>query len=335
MAVRPTSVDRGQILRPLIAALVGMFIGTLLIGPLPAVLSRMTNDPTVGGNTMATAASFDVVAPSIAGSVLSKTTPYLAGSIKPSGSFYVYADVTDTGANASGVASVTADVSSIRAGATALALVAGSYTAQGVSFNYRSASRVADAKPAGTYSYSIRAVDNAGNVATGSFTVIVDATAPSAADVQSANGGATVGRPELGDSITFTYSEQIDPQTILSGWTGAATNVVVRFTNNGSTDGLAIWNAANTAQLRLGSVNTNGDYVSANLNFGATGTPSTMIQSGSTITITLGTASSTSVRTNSTARAMVWTPSAIATDAAGNACSTAATTETGANDVDL
>lgn len=317
----------------------GLILGVILaglIGGRVTSLALMTNVTTVGGNAFTTAAKFDIVPPTISASVISKTTEYLTGYVKQGGDFYVYANVTDTGTNATGVASVTADVSSIKAGVTSLALAAGSYSVGGVSYNYRSALQTADnPKANGTYSYSITATDNAANSANASYSVVIDSTAPTGSDIQTTNGGATVGRPELGDSIIFTYSEQIDPQTILSGWTGASTSVVVRFTNNGTTDSFAIWNAANNAQLPLGSVNTTGDYVSANLTFGATGTPSTMIQSGSTVTITLGTASSTSVKTNLTANIMSWTPSATATDAAGNACSTTAKSETGTNDVDF
>lgn len=327
--MRAFGIDRGRILRPLIAALAGMLMGTMLVGPLPAVLSRMTNSRAVGGNTMTTAASFDVTNPTIAGSVIARTTPYLAGSIKPSGSFYVYANVTDPGASASGVATVTADVSAIKAGATAVALVAGSYSAQGVAYNYRSASQVADPKAAASYSYSIRAVDNAGNVANASFTVIVDATALAGSDVQTTNGG-TAGRPDPGDTIVLTYTEQIDPESILSGWTGGSTAITVRFTNTGASDSVAIWNAANGAQLPLGSVALNANDVSASTVFAGT-----MVKSGATITVTLGTMTSGTVLTNSTAKAMTWTPSATATDAAGNACSTTSKTETGASDVDF
>lgn len=115
----------------------------------------------------------------------------------------------------------------------------------------------------------------------------VDNTRPTGSNVQTANGGATVGRPELGDSVTLTFSEMIDPQSVLAGWTGAATNVVVRITNNAGGDLLTIRNAANTAQLPLGSVNLIGIlYVAANRDFGATGTASTMVQSGTSITTT-------------------------------------------------
>ena len=140
-------------------------------------------------------------------------------------------------------------MSSIKAGVTAVALVAGSYTVAGVSYNYRSASQTADNKAAGSYSYSIRATDNAGNVATSTASVTVDATAPAASDIQTTNAGMA-GRPNAGDTIVYTYTEQIDPASVLAGWTGTSTPVTVRFTLSGNT--VTIYNAGNTAQLPLG-----------------------------------------------------------------------------------
>ncbi len=275
-------------------------------------------------------AARDSAAPTIGTSVISKTTQYLPGSIKPSASFYVYANVTDAGAGASGVATVTADVSAIKAGSTAVTLTAGSYTVGGVSYGWRSAALTADAKPAGTYGYSIRATDANGNVATKStFSVVVDTTAPSASDIQTTNGG-TAGRPDAGDTVVYTFSERIDPETVLAGWTGASTTVTVRIANSASNDPVTVWNAGNTAQLPLGSVATAGNYVTA-----ATVFTGTMVQSGTTVTVSLTAQTSGTVRTNAAAGAMVWTPSATATDAAGNACSTTARTESGASDIDF
>jgi hypothetical protein len=294
-------------------------------------LASFVTAGSVGGNTLTTAAKFDVTPPSIASEVIAKATgtgQYLAGSIKPSGSFYVYANVTDPGANASGVASVTADVSSIKVGSTAVALVTGSYTVAGVSYNYRSAAQTADNKAGGAYSYSIRAVDNAGNVATAPSSVTVDATAPAGADIQTTNAG-TVGQPNLGDTIVYTFTEQIDPESIQAGWTGPSTPVTVRFTLSGNT--VTVFNGANTTQLPLGSVALGTSYItSATATFSAT-----MVQSGATITVTLGGLTSGTVKTNATARSMVWTPSAAATDGAGNACSTTAKTEAGTLDIDF
>ena len=311
----------------LLAALVGLSVGTGA-GMSLAVQTAVIG---VGGNTMSTAAKFDIVPPNIAGSVIAKSTgtgQYLSGSIKPRGTFFVYANVTDPGPAASGVAAVTADVSTIKAGATAVALVAGSYTVTGASFNYRSAAQTADNKAAGSYSYSLRAVDNAGNVATASASATVDATAPAVSDIQTTNGG-TAGRPDTGDTITYGYTEQIDPESILAGWTGASTAVIVRFTLSGNT--VTTWNAANTAQLPLGSVALGAAYVmTATATFNAI-----MVQSGATVTVTLGSLTSGTVKANTTAKAMVWTPSSTATDGAGNACSTASKTESGTLDVDF
>ena len=98
---------------------------------------------------------------------------------------------------------------------------------------------------------------------------------------------------------------------------------------------MTIFNAANTTQLPLGSVNLGGvDYTSASITFGATGTASSMVMSGSAITITLGTQSAAATTAGATGT-LSWTPSASATDPAGNAVSTTAVTESGTADKDF
>jgi signal peptidase I len=316
----------GRLVRSGVVIAVVAVVATHLSG---AVFAGTTANP---GNAWTASSWFETTPPTISGSVVAKTSPaqYLAGAIKPSGGFYVYANVTDTGTGASGVATVTANVSSIKAGATSVALVAGSFSVGGVSYGFRSAAQTADAKPAGTYSYGITAVDNAGNSTTdSSFTVAVDATAPAASDIQTTNGG-TAGRPDSSDTIIFTYTEPIDPESILAGWSGGATPITVRFTNNSSNDSVAIWDGANGAQLPLGSVALNGNFVSANTLFAGT-----MVQSGTTITVTLGTMTSGAPLTYTAARAMSWTPGATATDAAGNACTPTSKTETTPLDIDF
>ncbi len=114
------------------------------------------------------------------------------------------------------------------------------------------------------------------------------------------NGQA--GRPETGDEIVFTFSAAVDPASILAGWDGSATTVVVHITGAGS-DVLTVRDAANTADLtELGSVQTNGDYATPTADF----TGSQMTLSGSTITIVLGTLSGTTHHDPS-AKTMVWT----------------------------
>ena len=75
--------------------------------------------------------------------------------------------------------------------------------------------------------YDLRAVttDNAGN-ATNSSTVsnrVVDNTAPTATNIQTGVTGTTAGRPQQGDTLVFTFSEQIAPGTIVAGWNGTGT----------------------------------------------------------------------------------------------------------------
>lgn len=314
-----------------VACLVAFLAGS---GAQPS-LALFTDTESVAG-TFTTAASWDTVPPTVSSSVISKTVPYLAGYIRQGGTYYVYANVTDFGTPTSGVSTVTANVSTITTGQTAVALVAGSYSIGGVSYNYQSASLTADAAlTAGSKSYTITATDVAGNSATTSgFSVTVDNTRPTGTDVQTTNAGVA-GRPEIGDTITLTFSEVIDPQSVLAGWTGASTNVVVRVLNNAGGDLVRIRNAANTALLPLGTVDLIGlAYVSANVDFGATGTPSTMIAVGNTIVITLGTASG-AVGTQVAANAMTWAPTTTLLDRAGNTCRTTLATEAAPLDLDF
>ncbi|HUC00914.1 MAG TPA: hypothetical protein VMS11_13920 [Solirubrobacterales bacterium] len=280
-------------------------------------------------------AATDFRAPSSSATTIAKTAGGLGGLIKKGGTYYVYANVADSGNPASGIASVTANVSTITSGQTAAALTAGTYTADGVSYNYRSASLTAGSTlVAGSLAYSLTLKDTAGNSRTENLTVSVDNTAPTGADIQTTNGGAIAGRADAGDKVTFTFSEEIDPSTVLAGWTGASTAVVVRL-NNATNDTVTIFNATNATQLPLGTVSLGrSDYTTANLTFGATGTASTMVRSGNQIIITLGTQSAAATTAAATGT-MSWTPSATVTDGAGNAMSTTAATESGTADKDF
>lgn len=296
-----------------------------------ALLIDQETDP----STFATAAIFpDITPPVVVSSVISKTVQYLPGQIAQGGTYHVYANVTDAG---SGVSTVRANVSTVTTGQTSLVLAAGSFSIGGVAYGYRSASVTANATlAAGAKAYSITATDIATNSVTqGGFNVNVDNTRPTGSAIATANGGAIVGRPEIGDSITFTFSEIIDPESVVAGWTGLATSVVVRIANAGGGDTLTVRNAANSAQLPLGSANLGGTgYLTAQRDFGATGTPSTMVQSGASITITLGTPSGATT-TQAGVTTMAWTPATGATDRAANTCMTTVVNEGAPADVEF
>jgi hypothetical protein len=227
-------------------------------------------------------------------------------------------------------------------------MTAGIYSVNGTSYNFRSAALTADSGlvDASSKTFTITGTDNAANSVSSNFSVTIDNTVPAAnttTKVAATNQTGTVSKPDVGDKIVYTYSEQIDPESILAGWTGTSTNVTVRLNNNAvcpgsanANDNVTIFNTANSAQLPLGCVDLlTTAYVTASVTFGQTGstTLSTMSQSGNAITVTLGSTTGTTVATAGT-RNMIWWPSASAFDAAGNAETTTSQTETD-NDTDF
>ena len=281
----------------------------------------------------------DWIAPTASAETIGRTgdcSPGTPGFIKPGDSYYVYATVADTGNPASGISTVRANTSTIDTGTTAANLVSGAYSAGGVAYTRRTASLTANTGlAAGGYTYSLTSTDVAGNAGTqGALPVTVDNTALTATDVQAVNVSGTAGRPDIGDILTFTFSNPVSPCSILAGWSGLSTAVVVRIANSAFSDVLTVWNSTNAAQLPLGSLDTNNNFVGGTtVTFGATGTASTMLAAGNSVTITLGTPNITA--NTRAARAMEWTPAAGATDRAGNACTVATVTESGTNDVDF
>ena len=323
----------------------------VLVAAAPAALAGFTSTASAS-NTVASAS--DYVAPSVGATVIGKlynsSAQYLVDTIRQGGTYYVYANVTDSGNPASGVSTVTADVSAITSGSTAVALTAGAYSVSGVSYGYRTSSLTANGSLSeGVKSYTITSTDAQAHSRTQSgYTVTIDnnsATAFAASDVQTADhAGGTVGTAEQGDTITFTFNKQADPQSIVSGWTGASTSVVVRLQDGGcillnigcSHDTVQIYNSTNTVALPFGTVDLNAtNYTGGGLAgtqpdtlFGASGTASTMVQSGSTITITLGTRSGSGAD-NGSSTSMTWSPSTSPYDAAGNQMSANAANESG------
>lgn len=293
-------------------------------------------------NPQSAGAVADFVPPAIGTSVIAKTAGGASGYIRQGGTYYVYANVTDSGNPSSGVASVTANVSNITTGQTAAPLTAGTYTADGATYNYRSGSLTAsNPLSAGSKSYTLASADGASNSSSGTgLSVTVDNTPPTGTDVQTANGGGTAGKAEAGDTVTFTYSKAMDPASIISSWNGASSQaVVVRINDSGQNDALVVYDAGDSNVLPLGTIALNGDYIggpgNSVIKFGATGTQSTLQwTSSTTFKITLGTPSGPT-KTDNSNNNMVWTPAAGATGRAGNPTSTASVTESGASDKDF
>lgn len=185
----------------------------------------------------------------------------------------------------------------------------------------------------GTYSIRVVVENNAGVKTYSTPTSIVIDNAPYGTDVQAGNGGATAGLLQSGDWVRFTWSEQIAPGSVLSGWNGASQAIRVRITDVGTNDQMDFLDGTGATRLNLVStaadLKLGGNYVTSTTTFNAT-----MSQSGSSITVTLGSLVSGSV-TTAAASTMTWLPSAGATDTTGHPSSTAQVTESGTADVDF
>lgn len=334
--------------RTTVASVLAVVAAVALVA-IPAAIAAFGARTQSEGDTVTAAPDF--TPPAITATAVAKGQGGVSGYVHKGGTYFVYANVSaDTGSPASGLDTVKANAAELTSGQTEAALIPGSYVAGGVTYGYRSVELTANATVEGARPYSVTATDNAGNARSVDGAATLDNVTPTAADVQTANGGATAGRAEEKDTITYTFSEPIDPQSMLAGWDGTATGVVVRMVDNGllglplGDDELFVYNAANNATLPFGAVDLGrGDYVAGLLGgsiyFGATGTKSTMAMSGNTVTVTLGTESAGSLlivpKTAAGTGSMIWTPVATPYDRAGNSMSTAAVTESGAADEEL
>lgn len=298
---------------------------------------------TASSSGNAFSAATDLTAPSASPSVVAKTIGYATGYLKQGGTYYVYANVTDSGSPPSGTATVTADTSTFDAGQTGVPLSSGSFSAGGATFNYRSAALTANgAQAEGAYSYTLTLTDAATNQRTQSFGVQLDNTPPTGTDIQTADGDGTPGQPGAGDRVIFTFSEPMEPDSILSGWTGAATTVTARIRDGGvilgllGDDKLEIRNAANSATLPFGTIDLKAGGYSTGLLGGYTVfSNSTMTMSGSQVTVTLGAPSGLATGQGGCCPTMQWPTQAGPTDRAGNGTSTSTVTESGPADVDF
>ncbi len=273
-------------------------------------------------NPQTVSADADFLAPTVSASTIGKSQGGLDGTIRPGGTYYVYANVSDSGNPASGVASVKANVSAIASGQTAAALSTsgGPYTVDGVSYNYRSAQLTASSVATGAKSYKLTLADSAGNSAeSAEYSVTVAAnTAFKGSGFTTDNGSGSEGTPEKGDSVIYTFNKEPDPYSIVSGWNGSGTkSVTVSIANNSSNDTLSVSGAT------IGTVALDGDFTASSATFSA----SSISLSGSAVTIVLGTASG-SVKSVTSKTKPVWTPSGSVFDLVGNLCSTATVTGT-------
>jgi hypothetical protein len=197
-----------------------------------------------------------------------------------------------------------------------------------------------------TYTVQATQSDGSDNTATTSAnTFTVDTVAPTRVSMSAVNGSGTVGHPDAGDAITFTYSERMLPSSILPGWSGtSAATVKVRFYSGASVDSFTVLDSGSAANLRLeaGNATSSGgvtlgttNYVTGTATFSATLTQSA---DGKSFVVTLTGAAdvpSRIVSGSQSARTMIWTPKTGATDMAANGLASLATWTETDNDRDF
>jgi chitinase len=167
----------------------------------------------------------------------------------------------------------------------------------------------------GVYDVRSYATDNAGNTAASAVANrTVDNTAPTATNIQTTNvGGGTATQADTGDTVVFTFSEQIAPGTIVGGWNGTGTqNVTVTLT--ATTLAIAGATLVNGTISLPGGGYTNGQTVIFS--------NSTIAQAGATLTLTLGTPDKAQFLRTGGVGQMSWPVAAALTDLAGNAITT-------------
>jgi len=199
----------------------------------------------------------------------------------------------------------------------------------------------------GLYDFRAALVDGAGKT-TISATVSrrqVDNTLLRGADIQALNATGTAGRLDVGDILTYTFTDAVSLSTVSPGWNGSALAVSVRL-RDGNILGAGSANdfvdiQRTGGQVNLGGVNLRSDFIKNNKTavFAGTMIASTATLNGVTVTVvrvTLGAlASGGSLRTAAALVAMSWSPSSLVTDQFGNTSSSAPIAETGTLDRDF
>jgi hypothetical protein len=157
---------------------------------------------------------------------------------------------------------------------------------------------------------------------------------PTPTNVVLANGGVT-GTADAGDTLTITYSEQLDAATFCpSTWNNAGTQtlsgsgITAQIANSSSNDVLTISAVGATncggVAFRLGSVKLGGNYVTTTDTYSGT-SQLTWDPTARTLTVKLGTVSNVlAVSFGIAAGTPIYTPSSSLKDIAGNAMSATA-----------
>jgi PKD repeat protein len=115
------------------------------------------------------------------------------------------------------------------------------------------------------YEYEYTVPDKAGNSATSvPATVKLNTTKPSLTAIADTTPGSTAGKPQVGDAITLTFSDQIDATTIPSSVTLTYARAIIGATTvAASTIGSGNWSAGDTSSSHYSNVGGTSAVVTA------------------------------------------------------------------------
>jgi hypothetical protein len=274
-----------------------------------------------GADQTATKTTAAATPPTVTAAVIAKTDGLpnsAAGFVRAFagnlGTYKVYANAT---AGSNSISTVTASLTHLGGGAAvSLSTCSSDCTVNGVTYSHVSGTQTPAATGAGSVGFAVTATDTASSTHTLNGAVTVDNTAPMGNTIATADTAGNTGSPQAGDTMTFGYTESMDGISFLNTWFWPWTTVAdVRVTitsNSSGNDTLQITDNGGTA-LPFGTINLGDDDYSdgaagTQTLFGATGTTSKIALSGSTVTITLGTASGAAVGDQNGNRTITWTP---------------------------
>ena len=272
---------------------------------------NITGTVTVGSNSAPTTGNDELTFAPTAGQCTGNATGFASGV---SGS---YAGYIDLGSKSFVTTTATIASSTLKFNATtnAIQVTLGASVSGGGTLGTVTAAT-------GTYFPDSAILSSTGVAVSGSvsasniFTIIQPTATAIASGTTTPNG-----IPGTGDTITYTFSEQMDPTSILSGWSGASTAVEACFTRPSSSTLVAIATSSTcSTAVNLGSVNL-GESTPHYITSGTVGLTATMsmatVSGASVVTVTL-TSTSASFTANTSHTVWTWTPSASALDLAGN-----------------
>jgi hypothetical protein len=266
-------------------------------------------------------AATDFLPPSASRAEIAGETP---GNVTPGQRYRVYAQVDDQGNPPAGVRTVTADVSSLTSGATAVSLTPGSYSVGSATYNYGSGNQTAKGNLSpGSKPYTLTTTDALGQAATQSYSVSVGPQCQ-AASITTDNGG----HPHVvdrDDQIFFAFTGPIDTTSIISYWTAGGVGVTILIADRGANDDLTIVNQSTGQATPLGTVAMDGDFARSDVRFGGV----IQMQSASTAVVRIGDlyGGTGQPLTEATKQTMTWSPSPGITDTNGSPCSTTPVTQ--------